>query len=61
MHAQHAAKEKLFGANGLRASNFKMFPGTSRETTAEQIASQLLASIERIEAGQVDIVEDFAD
>ncbi|MNB71530.1 hypothetical protein D3C81_272990 [compost metagenome] len=61
MHAQHAAKEKLFGANGLRASNFKMFPGTSRETTAEQIATQLLGSIERIEAGELEVVEDFAD
>jgi hypothetical protein len=61
MHAQHAAKEKLFGADGLRASNFKMFPGTSRETSAEQIATQLLASIERIEAGTVEIIEDFAD
>lgn len=61
MHAQHAAKEKLFGADGLRASNFKMFPGTSRETTAEQVANQLLSSINRIEAGTVEIVEDFAD
>ncbi len=61
MHAQHAAKEKLFGADGLRASNFKMFPGKSRETTAEQVASQLVASIERIEAGDVEIVEDFED
>ncbi|WP_313398135.1 hypothetical protein [Stenotrophomonas sp.] len=61
MHAQHAAKDKLFGANGLRASNFKMFPGKSRETSAEQVAAQLIASIERIEAGQVEIIEEFED
>ncbi|MNM06964.1 hypothetical protein D3C81_169950 [compost metagenome] len=61
MHAQHAAKEKLFGANGLGALNFKMFPGHSRETTPEQVAEQILQAIAMIETGEVVAFEDFED
>jgi hypothetical protein len=35
------AQELLFGAAGLNVSNFKLFPGSDREVTAEQIAAQL--------------------
>lgn len=48
------AQELIFSANGLGASNFKMFPGSSREATAEAIASQLSAALAEIEAGEAE-------
>ncbi|GAB2500793.1 hypothetical protein GCM10027084_13570 [Pseudoxanthomonas sangjuensis] len=61
MNAQQIAKDKLFGEAGLRASNFKLFPGRSRDATAEQVAQQIVGSIERIEKGELQVVEDFED
>lgn len=52
------AKEVLFGEDGLRASNFKMFPGNARNATPGQIAEELSASIERISAGDFEVIED---
>lgn len=40
------AQELLFGAQGLGASNFKMFPGHSRETTAEEIAAEIVRALQ---------------
>lgn len=37
-------KDKLYGQDGLDAMNFKLFPGTNREVTADQIAEQLNAA-----------------
>ncbi|MEA9886510.1 hypothetical protein VDG05_19645 [Xanthomonas campestris pv. raphani] len=34
-------QDLLFGADGLSASNFKLFPGSDREVTAEQIAGEI--------------------
>lgn len=61
MNAQNAAKEKLFGEAGLRASNFKLFPGSSRDATAEQVAQEVVNSITRLEAGEIEVVENFED
>lgn len=44
------ARDMLYGATGLSASNFKLFPGTSREVTAEQIAAEITRSITEIGA-----------
>ncbi|MCI2243228.1 hypothetical protein L3067_01215 [Xanthomonas sp. PPL568] len=35
------AQDLLFGASGLRVSNFKLFPGSDREVTSEQIAAEI--------------------
>jgi hypothetical protein len=35
------AQELLFSATGLNVSNFKLFPGSNREVTAEQIAAEI--------------------
>ncbi|WP_181921954.1 hypothetical protein [Xanthomonas campestris] len=34
-------QELLFGADGLSVSNFKLFPGSDREVTSEQIAGEI--------------------
>jgi hypothetical protein len=52
------AKDALFGDEGLRASNFKMFPGNARDATPAQIAEELAASIKRISEGDFEVIED---
>ncbi|MDR0256646.1 MAG: hypothetical protein LBI83_13005 [Stenotrophomonas maltophilia] len=42
------AQEMLYGATGLSVSNFKLFPGSSREVTAEQIAAEITRAISEI-------------
>ena len=48
------AQELLFGAHGLGASNFKMFPGFSREATPEMIAADVLAALEEVLSGAAE-------
>ena len=55
------SKEVLFGENGLRASNFKLFPGNARDASAERVAQEINESIARIEEGQFEALETFAD
>lgn len=50
------AKEMLFGEQGLKVNNFKMFPGFSGEASAERVAGELVASLERLRAGQFTVV-----
>ncbi|GEM_PF-3328338 len=38
----------LFGADGVNVSNFKLFPGSNREVTAEQIAAEIYRSINEL-------------
>lgn len=40
------AKDLLFGKDGLGVSNFRMFPGSNREATAEDIAGEIVRSLE---------------
>lgn len=37
------AKLALYGSDGLRVTNLKLFPGSNRDVTAEQIAEQIIA------------------
>lgn len=55
------AKEVLFGESeeGLRASNFKLYPGNARDASAEQVAEELVASLARVKAGQFELVADI--
>jgi hypothetical protein len=50
------AQELLFGAQGLGASNFKMFPGHSRDATADQVAAEIAAAIQE----QEDVADALA-
>ena len=56
-----AVSHHLFSEEGLNASNFKLFPGRSRDATAEQVAAEINASLTRIENGEFDIIEQFED
>ncbi len=46
----NSARDMLFGATGLSVSNFKLFPGSNREVTTEQIAAEITRSIAEIGA-----------
>ena len=50
------AQELLFGAQGLGASNFKMFPGHNREATAEQVAGEIVKAIQEPEVAGDELV-----
>lgn len=52
--------KRLFDADSLNASNFKMFPGSSRDITAEQFAMQINRVLSQIQAGDFETV-DFTD
>ena len=51
------AQELLFGIGGLGASNFKMYPGTSSDTTVEAVAKEVADAIDdlnsRLAAGEL--------
>ncbi|MBC6442550.1 MAG: hypothetical protein GDA53_05380 [Rhodobacteraceae bacterium] len=51
---------RLYGRGSLEVSDVKIFPGTLREVTKEQIAEQLNRSLAEIETGDFDLVDDEA-
>ena len=53
-----SAKSRLFDKEGLNAANIKLFPGSSRDVTTEQMAEQINKTIGQIEAGDFDVMED---
>lgn len=55
------AKKRLFGADSLQVTNVKLFPGSNRDVTAEQMAEQVNKAIAQIEVGDYDMVEQFED
>ncbi len=57
MSAIKRLAEKLYGEDGLGATNFHFSPGTNREVSAEQVADEILNSIEAIENGDCEIIE----
>lgn len=50
------AKKRLFDKDSLAVTNVKFFPGTSRDTTSEQLAEQVNKAISQIEAGDYEEV-----
>jgi hypothetical protein len=48
------AKGRLFDADALRVTNLKLFPGTVRETTAEQYADQINKALSLMEVGEFE-------
>ncbi len=56
------ASKRLFDADALNVSNIKIFPGSSRDTTAEQFAREINKVISNVEAGEFEVVDlDEAD
>jgi len=55
------AQEMLFGSEGLRVSNFKMFPGFSREPSAEQVAGEFVKMLQQLERGEFEVVAGVDD
>lgn len=51
-----AAKATLFGDDGLRASNFKLFPGKDRDASREKVAGELNKVFARLQAGEYTVV-----
>jgi len=52
------AKYTIFDREALGARNFKLYPGSSRETTPERIAHEINRSIANITSGNVEFLED---
>lgn len=57
----NAAKELLFGANGLLVKDVKLFPGYSRDATPDQMSAQIVAAISAIESGDFEDITDCDD
>lgn len=55
------AKHRLFAADELNAADIKLFPGSSRDATPQQIAEQINKTIADISNGQYELLEDEAD
>lgn len=52
-------KTRLFDKRALDVENIKLFPGSSRDATPEQMAEQISNAISQIEAGDYDLIETF--
>ncbi|WP_419828366.1 hypothetical protein [Methylobacterium sp.] len=51
------AKHRLFDEEGLRTANIKLFPGSNRDATSDQMAEQINKALAQIEAGDYEVVE----
>lgn len=51
------ATKRLFDKDALAATNVKMFPGSNRDTGAEQFADQINKAISQIEADDFELVD----
>jgi hypothetical protein len=51
------AANRLFDKDALAVTNIKLYPGTDRDTSAEQFAEQINKSLSQIEAGEFEAVE----
>lgn len=50
------AKKRLFDKDSLAVTNIKFFPGSSRDTTAEQFAEQINKALSQLESGDFEEV-----
>lgn len=49
------AQALLYGRDGLGVTNLKIFPGTNRDVTAEQIAEQIIKVVHALQDPNGDI------
>jgi len=52
------AKHRLFDAATLDVSDVKLFPGSNRDITSEQMAEHVSKVIANLENGNYDLAED---
>lgn len=55
------AQNRLYGESGLRVTDVKLFPGSSRDVSKEEFAEQINKSLAQMEAGDYQLVEEFDD
>lgn len=55
------ATHRLYDAAQLNVSDIKLFPGSSRDVTSEQLAEQVSRVVAQLENGDYELVEDRDD
>jgi hypothetical protein len=51
------AANRLFGEDGLKVSDIKLFPGMKRDITKDEFAEQINKSLADIENGDYELVD----
>ena len=51
------ASNRLFGKDGMNATNFNIFHGSNENITAEQITTEINKVLSQVEAGDFEVVE----
>lgn len=51
------AKHALFDKDGLRAADIKLYPGSNRDATSEQMAEQVNYAMTQLTLGKYDLVD----
>jgi hypothetical protein len=52
------AAERLFGPGGLGVKHIALFPGSSPNVSAEQVAAEINRALDQVEAGEFALVGD---
>lgn len=52
------AKHRLFDGDTLNVADIKLFPGSSRDVTPEQMAEQVSRIISQLENGDYELKDD---
>lgn len=55
------AKNRLYGDEGIKVSDFKLFPGSSTDVTPDQRADQVNKILAQLEAGDFEEVTEYED
>lgn len=55
------AKQTLFGRDGLRVSNMKLFPGSNRDATTESMSAQINNVVAAMMVGDYEDITDLED
>jgi hypothetical protein len=50
------AKHALFDKGGFRAADIKLYPGTNRDATPEQMAQQVNRALAQLTSGDYEVV-----
>ncbi|HAE03232.1 MAG TPA: hypothetical protein DCL95_15890 [Rhodospirillaceae bacterium] len=52
------AQNRLFGESGLKVKDVKLFPGSSRDVSEAQFATEINKVLSQLEAGDYDVETD---
>lgn len=54
------AQNRLYGDNGLKVKDIKLFPGTSRDVSKDEFAREVNKVLSQLEAGDFELeTEDY--